>query len=299
MLKNKIVSKLFDTINKLSSSEEEEQCEAILEGPIEAIETKEYIVSIPNESKPLKFATEKPLLICIYTVRTEGLYPFILYLLNKTEPAQLNFISLKCSAATGSKKIKYAVQAYLRSALPGLAFIYAGFCETPANNIIIYSGEQNATMALNADYIWATAYEIFNKKKVREYTLHKSITSFFCLNSDFLRLKTLGNCIYESPLVGYYISNDDKCSHSEMDIYRETIIPAMGKCYYLFMDLPHLQSPKLGEKVNILRIAFFAGRMSLYSDKTDKNDYINYDSIFCRDYKRYIIQNYNQHVVLF
>ena len=297
MLKNKIVSKLFDTINKLSVStgeikaEQEQENKVNKEGPKEE---KEYIVSIPNEIKPLKFATEKPLLICVYTVRTEGLYPFILYLLHKATNEEVNFISLKCSAVTGSKKIKYAVQAYLRSALPGLAFTYTGFCETPANNIIIYSGEQNATMVLNTDYIWATAYEVFNKKKVREYTLHKSITSFFCLNSDFLRLKTLGKRIYESPLVGYYMSNDDKCAYSEMDIYRETIIPALGKCYYLFTDMPH--PLKLGEKVNILRIAFFAGRMTLYSDK---NDYINYDSIFCRDYKRYIIQNYNQHVVLF
>jgi hypothetical protein len=300
MLKNKIVSKLFDTINKLSVSSDdikEEEDEAIQEGPIEAIETKEYIVSIPNESKLLKFATEKQLLICIYTVRTEGLYPFILYLLHKATNEEVNFISLKCSAATGSKKIKYAVQAYLRSALPGLAFTYAGFCETPANNIIIYSVEQNATMVLtlNTDYIWATAYEVFNKKKVREYTLHKSITSFFCLNSDFLRLKTQEKRIYESPLVGYYISNDT-CAHSEMDIYRETIIPALGKCYYLFMDMPHPHSPKLAEKANILRIAFFAGRMSLYTDTISAT---HYDSIFCRDYKRYIIQNYNQHVVLF
>ena len=105
------------------------------------------------------------------------------------------------------------------------------------------------------------------------------------------------NRIYESPLVGYY-SSTDTCAHSEMDIYRETIIPALGKCYYLFMDMPHKQS----SETSILRIVFFAGRMALYVDNINNeriNDYINYDSIFCREYKRYIIQNYNHHIVLF
>jgi len=305
MLKNKIVSKLFDTINKLSVSsgeikaeeeEQEQESKANKEGPKEE---KEYIVSIPNESKPLKFSTEKPLLICIYTVRTEGLYPFILYLLHKATNEEVNFIAMpptttdfKC-AAIGSKKIKHAVQAYLRSALPDLAFTYAGFCETPANNIIIYKCDEQNMAVLNDDYVWATAYEIFNKKKIMVYTLHKSITNFFILNSEFLRLKTPMNRIYESPLVGYY-SSTDTCAHSEMDIYRETIIPALGKCYYLFMDMPHKQS----SETSILRIVFFAGRMALYVDNIN-NERIHYDSIFCREYKRYIIQNYNQHIVLF
>ena len=297
MLKNKIiVSKLFDTINKLAANEieeeKEEPCEeiAVVEG-----RSNEYRVSIPNEDKLLKFTNEKPLMICIYGIRTDGLYPFIVYLLHKAEPAQVTFIAmpvqgLKCSG-TGSKKIKYAVQAYLRLILPDLAFTYTGFFEARENNIVIYKcAEPDTEMS---DYIWATAYELFNRKQVMDYTLHNSITSFFCLNPDFLILKTPTQRIYESPMIGYY-SSMETCAVSEMDIYRETIIPALGKCYYLFQEIPHKH-----RQTNILRIVFFAGRMDLYADNvSDSVSDSVYDSLFCREYKRYIIQNYNQHVVL-
>ena len=304
-MKNKIVSKLFDTINKLSTDEirKDEMYEEDVEDNIEG-KVIEYIVSVPNETNSLKFTNEKPILICIYGIRTDGLYPFILYLLHKTETEQVTFISMPLlNCCIGSKKIKYAAQAYLRTILPALAFTYAGFCETFVNNIIIYKCAEQNMVEMEDDYVWATAFEMFNKKKIMDYTFHKSITNFFTLNSEFLRLKTPGNRIYESPMIGYY-SSTDTCERNEMDIYRETIIPALGKCYYLFAELPHKQS----SETSILRIVFFAGRMALYVDNINYErinyerinyERINYDSILCREYKRYIIQNYNQHVVLF
>ena len=88
MLKNKrnlnIVSRLFDTINKMSLDadiHEDESTYADTLAPAIANVQPNYIVSVPNETQPLKIAEFKPITLCVYQVRTDGLYPYILFLL--------------------------------------------------------------------------------------------------------------------------------------------------------------------------------------------------------------------------
>ena len=42
-----------------------------------------FIIDIPNNNKPVNFSTIKPLVICMFQVRLDGLYPFLLFLLKK------------------------------------------------------------------------------------------------------------------------------------------------------------------------------------------------------------------------
>ena len=283
MLKNKrkpnIVSRLFDTINQLTEDE-------TINDAIECVEVKNpinYIVAVPNKTLPFKFSSIKPFMICLYQVRTDGLYPFLLFLFQK-EYNNLSFLSINCSTIN-EKKIRYEVKAYLKEIIPTILCSYAGFYETEENNIIIFSCDEPVITNLETnDSIWATPFEIINKK-IPLYSFQKSVTDFFRFNTDFLILKTLNQSIYESPMIGYVPALSQ--SFEEVDIFRETILPALGKCYYLCNEIssPHKK---------MIRIAFFAGTMLIYPVKKEQN----YDSLLCHEKKYYIIQNYNQHVIL-
>ena len=110
--------------------------------------------------------------------------------------------------------------------------------------------------------------------------------------SYFLTLKNIDGSPYECPMIGYYIVHHCRNNIDEMDIYRETIIPELGKSYYLYVDNPNNPDNK-----NIMRIAFFQGKMIVYNGKKIYN---NYDSLMCEidTTKRYLITDYNQHIVL-
>ena len=278
--KTHIVSSLFDTIDKLSQEEEQSANETSYETELaNECEPLSIKVSVPNERLVLK--KEKPLLICTYQVRTDGLYPFLMFLL-KTSNDKVSFIQIDTK-----KQIKYAAVAYMQAILPFTELSYAGFYETKENNIIILSAEETKKMQQDyigtQDYIWATSFEIVNKKKVMNYLVDPLVIYFFLANPAFLILKDERNCIYESPMVGY-TSHKNNCNENEMDIYRETRDPSLGKCYYLDIDIPK-------RSASIMRIAFFAGKMVLKKEK-------NYDSFLCCVNQCYLIQNYDQHVLL-
>jgi len=272
MLKNKrkhIVSTLFDTINKMSVDEASESAsESACESAVEAEITNHYIVSVPT--LPLKITRGKPILICTYQVRTDGMKPFIMFLLKK----EATFIQVE-----HHKNIKYAAIAYMQSILPRATIAYEGFYESDENNIIILSAKD--TTIIHSDYIWATSFEVINLKHIMNSPVNPEVIAFFMANPAFLILKDERNRIYESPMVGYK-THENTCDADEMDIYRETIIPSLGKCYYIDIDIPKTS-------LSVMRIAFFAGKMVLEKEKS-------YDSLLCGI--KYIIQNYNQHVVL-
>jgi hypothetical protein len=291
MFKN-IVSSLFDTINDTITDtitdtiKDTDTIKANVVEPIIVTEAKkpDYCVAVPNKTIPINFSSIKPSLLCVYQVRTDGLYPFILFLLER-HGEQLSFIAP--GGSSSNKKIKYSANVYLNTLFPTLSFTYAGFYETIANNIIIFNCLEPTTPTNleTVDYIWATSFEIMNKK----LPIHKSVTDFFLFNTDFLLLKTLNRRIYESPMIGYAPVLSSQ-SFEELDIFRETKIPALGKCYYLFSGIPSAKK--------MIRVAFFAGTMLFYPVKKEQK----YDSLLCHSHSQgdnyYIIQNYNQHVVL-
>jgi hypothetical protein len=290
MLKNRrtpIVSSLFDTINKMSAEETLETAGLDQGAGLDpGTSTFMYTVSLPN--MPLKITRGKPILICTYQVRTDGRYPFIMFLLRKKEAT---FIPLD-----DHKNIKYASISYIQTILPRASLAYKGFYENDKNTIIILSAEE--TNIIHPDFIWATSYEIINLKKIMNFPVNPLVIDFFLANPEFLLLKDERNHIYESPMVGYK-TYANTCDDDAMDIYRETIIPSLGKCYYIDINMTDLSRV-------IMRIAFFAGRMVLKNEKS-------YDSMLCRASlcgaslcgaslcganQCYIIQNYDQHVVL-
>lgn len=277
-----------------------------------------YIVSIPNENEKLNFPIMKQIMLCIYQVRTDGLYPFIQFLLlKKTEENTLSFITLPSSIKiNGLKKLNYAMLSYIEKEVIKGNVSYSGFYEDSNKVFIVlkYSPSCLREYVINEDkmtnnYIWATSSEILNFKNIWNYFVHTTVIDFFLSNPAFLTLKSIDGALYESPMIGYYIVHHYVNNIDEMDIYRETIIPELGKSYYLYVNNPENIDADvavdiavdivvdIGKTKNIMRIAFFQGKMIVYNGKKIYN---NYDSVLCEidGTKRYLITDYNQHVVL-
>jgi hypothetical protein len=289
---NRMGANIFDTIHKMTVSNECEAKEELLWNDAES-DSSDIIVSVPNHTKGLNFSSKKPIQLCVYQIRRDGLYPFILFLLHKpAETKEYSFIDLALpdGVSIANKKIKYASIAHMKTLLDGGGLFYAGYYEAHDKNIIIlrYDEPRAQIPAASTEYIWATTFELINKEQIMNSAVHKSVVAFFHKNSSFLILKTADQRQYESPMLGYATTAISEIE--EMDIYREIVIPSMGKCYYLYADMPSIEK----DEKNIMRIVFFAGKMILSTDK--KMD--TYDSILLRAENLYIIQNYNQHVVL-
>jgi len=290
-------TKMFDAINKMARETEVANASEVArnasEVAAEPVSSFDYIVTVPNEKLPLNIAREKPIVVCVYQIRTDGLYPFILFFCQKASAKnEVGFITLPSMTSGGAKKIKYAALSSMKTLLPEATLSYAGFSETKDKNIIILKASDMDSNEIGSNVyetnnIWATPFEIINKKKVMNYGVEQSILDFFYAHPAFLILKGPSEAVYESPMVGYYKSQHLDRPREEMDIYRETLIPALGKCYYLLMN--HVSGD------NIMRIAFFAGEMLIFNGDSYT---IEANSILCPEHKRYIIQNYNQHVVL-
>ena len=240
--------------------------------------TNNYSINVPNMNKSPVFTCAKPVVICIYQIRNDGLYPFLLFLLSTT----LNFIAMPSfDGGKHNKHIKKDAMAYIHRLLPGANVAYEGFYSGLTQNIVIMSYKSRELDA-PTNFVWCTPHELINVKKVMNSRVHKNVIDFFSENRDFLVIKDEYNSIYESPMIGYY------CSNEELDIYREVRIPELGKCYYLSVELP---SPS--KKPNIIRAVFFQQQLGL--DYTKKYATV-LASVEGKDY--YILNNYNQQTTL-
>ena len=148
-------TKMFDAINKMARETANEVVAvaranevavaranevAVAKASAEPVSSFDYIVTVPNEKLPLNIAPEKPIVVCVYQIRTDGLYPFILFFCQKASTKnEVGFITLPSMTSGGAKKIKYAALSSIKTLLPEATLSYAGFSETKDKNIIIWS----------------------------------------------------------------------------------------------------------------------------------------------------------------
>ncbi len=253
-----------------------------------------YTIDVPNATNPLAFTCAKPTAICLFQIRLDGLYPFFLYLLQSSNE-QLSF-----PQALPNKNIIKASISYMNKIDAEASITYAGWSETEDNNIILlrYETKNHEPKPLRCDMRWTSAHEIINTGKD---VIHKSVLQFFLTNRDFLYIKKEDKSNYAIPMLGYYYANKigpnkigPNANVVDTDIYREQIIPSLGKCYYLFLNLPETIEGK-----NIIRTIYFPGKMVIYTTKKEENTKVySCNSILVPALNRIIINHYNQHTVL-
>lgn len=248
------------------------------------------IIDVPNYLEFPAFKNSKTLLICLFQIVTEGLTPFLLYLLHRGKTgSDLQFITMV--SFDGGKHNEHLTEEavdYMKGQLNDIGEIsYAGFTETATNNILFlkYISPTNChNFALPSDFYWATTHELVNLKTVMNIPIALSVTEFFIINTALLKLKDEHDITYETPVIGYYISKD-------REIYRERKIERYEKCYYFDINMPK----EITNNNTIIRAALFLERIGFLNDNFDKCDSLVYNN---KDKHYYLIKNYAQHIVL-
>ena len=247
------------------------------------------IIDVPNYLESPAFKNSKTLLICLFQIVTEGSSPFLLYLLhhNKKTVNELNLITMysfdggKYNENLSEEAVDYMYN-QLEQSDNNAEIYYAGFTETATNNILFlkYISPTNNSdgFSLPSYYYWATTHELVNLKSVMNIPISLNVIYFFIDNPELLHLTNEDDVIYESPVVGYYNTNND--------IFREKRIEKYEKCYYF--DIKYTTE-------GITRAALFLKRTGLLND-----DFHNFDSIVYnnKDMHYYLIKSYAQHTVI-
>jgi hypothetical protein len=267
---NQHIKETLETINEEGEEEETEKF----------VNNNLAIIDVPNYLEPPVFKNSKPLLICLFQIVTEGLYPFLLYLLHKNGTEEVQFIKrTSFDEGKNNKSLKRKAIDYMENILSEGEISYVGFLETNVNNMLFLKYVPAKDFRrVPENYYWTTPHEIVNSKAVMNMPIASTVTTFFLTNPGLLTLKNENELIYDSPMIGYYTSSD---------LYLSFINPALGKAYYLYSALP----TKNGAE-EITRVVFFPGKMCLGMNES----FANCDSILCsvNNMQDFIIKKYNQ-----
>jgi hypothetical protein len=246
------------------------------------------IIDVPNYLESPVFKSSKTLLICLFQIVTEGSSPFLLYLLhNKKTTNELQLITMHSfDGGKYNENLTEEAVDYMYNLLEPIhnkvEISYAGFTETATNNILFmkYISPINNSdgFSLPSDYYWATTHELVNLNSVMNIHIALNVIHFFINNPELLHLTNEDDVIYETPVIGYYNTNND--------IYREKRIEKYEKCYYF--DIKYTND-------GITRAVLFLKRTGLLND-----DFNNFDSIVYnnKDMHYYLIKSYAQHTVI-
>ena len=308
MLKNKINKTLkndpyYKILQQIIKADAEDD---VLADDITAyVETeKKAYITVPNYLERPLFTQVKPILICMFQIRMDGLEPFLLYLLEK-QNTLYHFTRLP--SFDGGKEnphLKRDAINFMETKFSDMDDIsYVGFYETPTNNIVIlkyscldeqeqedpeHQQEQHIILPRGGDYVWATPVELINIKKVFNTSISPQVVDFFLQQPTLLYLYNENEIRYETPVIGYYSFLAE--SASTIDICREKIHPLLGKCYYFNMEMPPITDKNI-----IMRSILFLGRTSLKISAVNED---KYDSFLFIANRLYLFNHYSQHFVL-
>lgn len=255
---------------------------------------------VPNYLERPLFVKAKPMLICMFQIRMDGRYPYLLFLIHKNKRnTMFNFVKFPSfDGGKDSKNLKKDAVKYMETKFSNGDISYAGFTENETNNILILkyidTPHTETPMSIPSDnYCWASTHELINLKTIMTSLLSIPMSSivinFFIKNPNFLLLRNEKEVIYETPVIGYYTISKDAL----MDIFRETLRKDIGSCYYFYID-----PPKTDTSTIIMRSLLFLGRLSLIEKIKNVNACDSF--LLTRDdhVKMYAINHYSQHLPL-
>ena len=263
----------------------------------ETSERKLVFAEVPNYLERPLFNHTKPMLICMFQIRMDGLCPFLLFLLHKNKrETMFNFVNFPSfDGGKDSKHLKKDAVNYMEGRLAKGDISYAGFTENETNNILILKYIDNELSVPSDEYCWASTHELINLKTITttqsvNNPISPTVFKFFIKNHAFLLLRNEKEVIYETPVIGYY-----KISKGEIiDIFRKTLLKDIGSCYYFYVNRP----PKNDGDDLIIRSLLFLGRMRLFGKSTNVNECDSFLLNTDDHVKMYAINNYSQHLPL-
>jgi len=275
--------------NLLEAKETKETKEEPSIGNYIPVSSSLTFIDIPNYLELPNFNYAKPLLICLFHIVTNGFQPFVLFLLQKGKTA-LQLINVPTfDGGKKNKKVKQTAIAYMEEIMQAVDFAceidYAGFMDTTENNIIFLNYHPSEDFrTIPSVYYWATSYELINTKQVLNIPIAPATVNLFMDFPALIMLKNSEDIIYASPVVGYYTTTD---------LYKETVIESLGKCYYLYASVPSIYTNAV--PVPVTRCVFFPEKITLNKTMLEPNTTL---FTFINNKSYYIFKNYKQQLEL-
>ena len=256
---------------------------------------------VPNYLERPIFTHAKPMLICMFQIRMDGLYPYLLFLLHKNKrKTMFNFVNFPSfDGGKVSKNLKKEAVNFMHGKFEMGDISYAGFTENETNNILILkyveTTQNESTISVpNDDYCWTSTHELMNLKTImtpQPISISPSVFNFFIKKPAFLLLRNDKEVIYETPVIGYYTFAKGALT----DIFRETLRNDIGSCYYFFVEPPKKND---GDDIIIMRSLLFLGRLGLIEKIKNINVCDSFLLTTDDHVKMYAINRYSQHLPL-
>lgn len=154
------------------------------------------------------------IIICVYSISTNGKYPFIQYLLSKNGFENLCLPILPVFTAFGKDKLIDYSKVYLSGILQVENFEefnkkieYNGYYEFE-QNIYLFFDITNCGVCIDDNYSsclvnFALIDEIINHRKICNMSISEETTQFFITNCSLNYLYDKNNEAYENPIVGF------------------------------------------------------------------------------------------------
>jgi len=142
--------------------------------------------------------------VCIFTIETSNMNPFLKFLLTLSFKNHLVFPTFGLKDSSIEKMIEYIKSLFDSSAV----ITYEG--KTDINNTtqlwFKYSLNNKIIQQGNYDdkYKWVLPYEIINLRKMLTFDIGDEVTRMFMNQRDLLFLRNDEGSIYQTPIIGYY-----------------------------------------------------------------------------------------------
>jgi hypothetical protein len=275
---------------------EEDNNEDTYENKEPSSDKKLVFAEVPNYLERPIFTHAKPMLICMFQIRMDGLYPYLLFLLHKNKrKTMFNFVNFPSfDGGKVSKNLKKEAVKFMHGKIEKGDISYAGFTENENNNIIILKYIETTLSVPTDDYCWTSTHELINLKTImtpQPIVISPSVFNFFLKNSAFLLLRNDKEVIYETPVIGYY----PIAKGALTDIFRETLRNDIGSCYYFYVEPPKKND---GDDIIIMRSLLFLGRLGLIEKIKNINVCDSFLLTTDDHVKMYAINRYSQHLPL-
>ena len=289
-------SKILQKIIKDDEGEEEGNAEDSYIYKEPSSDKRSVFAEVPNYLERPLFTNAKPMLICMFQIRMDGLYPYLLFLLHKNKrKTMFNFVNFPSfDGGKVSKNLKKEAVNFMYGKFEMGDISYAGFTENETNNILILKYIETTISVPNDDYCWTSTHELINLKTImtpQPIAISPSVFNFFIKNPALLLLRNDKEVIYETPVIGYY----PIVKGALTDIFRKTLRNDIGSCYYFYVEPPKKNN---GEDIIIMRSLLFLGRLGLIEKIKNINVCDSFLLTTDDHVKMYAINRYSQHLPL-
>ena len=291
-----------------------------IQDPDQEIKTKLYPIKRFLKKDYGKIPSGKKKYICVYRINTDGLYPFLQYLLYKYPSMNKNTADILVFPFTSKDKFFETPKKLIQT-----GYKFKGYMEQDSNYYLFYKAtfipSFTKKKSRNDSLWWVLLDEICNHKCVLNFPIHNSVSSLFLKNPKLLYIYKQKFIPYETPTVAYHgmyhkleplhsslglkKTKDQYGSYFHVYSYKKSIKMGGWAENNKIHFLSKVNKNKKYDQGSILRLAIFLGKMGII--KRGNNWDNDYNSMYINNHTtkgdmeinyEYVLKYFQQHTPL-